>query len=352
MRSRKNRRAPAPPPPTVKELFPSTETLGSSKGSTPSSSALSSPKMGRKKRLAPAPPKPPRINAEDSPQLTASKNLHSYPLQSEFDSKLSDEEKALLEGNKLLPHDETVNVTQTSSRRLIPLDPSLLEDSFGQSDDSKHLEQQQNQTTPYKMHAPPEEEHNVVYRRVLIPPNIVTPTHENNPLLDDLNTSGHDRQLEKLKDNKEAKNRNRQSQISASSGAEDSDPSTLYNKSSHGKWKRRKGPAPALPIPPRRILQMLPLQEIRHELDIIEVQQQGLEKQGVILEKMIRDRCEGQNGEPITQKNKTAESGEGDKASTENVQNSKEVEDLIMQLFELVNEKNELFRRQAELMYL
>lgn len=29
-----------------------------------------------------------------------------------------------------------------------------------------------------------------------------------------------------------------------------------------------------------------------------------------------------------------------------------DLEDLVLQLFELVNEKNELFRRQAELMYL
>lgn len=29
-----------------------------------------------------------------------------------------------------------------------------------------------------------------------------------------------------------------------------------------------------------------------------------------------------------------------------------DVEDLVLHLFELVNEKNELFRRQAELMYL
>lgn len=31
---------------------------------------------------------------------------------------------------------------------------------------------------------------------------------------------------------------------------------------------------------------------------------------------------------------------------------TQEVEDLVLQLFELVNEKNELFRKQAELMYL
>lgn len=146
--------------------------------------------------------------------------------------------------------------------------------------------------------------------------------------------------VECIKDNKEAENRQRQSQYSLN----DSIP--YLNKSSHGKWKRRKGPAPALPgfaQPQKRVLQMLPLQEIRHELEVIEVQQQGLEKQGVMLEKMIRERCEGV----------------GDNRTTEELletlpisKNPKEVEELILQLFELVNEKNELFRRQAELMYL
>lgn len=65
----------------------------------------------------------------------------------------------------------------------------------------------------------------------------------------------------------------------------------MLHRSLKGKWKRKKGPAPNVPnfsTPQRRILQMLPLQEIRQELDVIELQQQGLEKQGVILEKMIR----------------------------------------------------------------
>ena len=114
--------------------------------------------------------------------------------------------------------------------------------------------------------------------------------------------------------------------------------SVHVDKSAQGKWKRRKGPAPALPIPPRKVIQMLPLQDIRHELEVIEVQQQGLEKQGIQLENMIRDRCEDPDGKP--------------KNGTTDGKPSKEVEDLIMQLFELVNEKNELFRRQAELMYL
>ena len=153
--------------------------------------------------------------------------------------------------------------------------------------------------------------------------------------------------LERSKDNKEAQNRQRQSQGSMSITASESTDSLPYlNKSSHGKWKRRKGPAPALPAysqPQRRILQMLPLQEIRQELEVIEVQQQGLEKQGVMLEKMIRERCEG------SADNRTTEELLQTLPSTKN---PKEVEELILQLFELVNEKNELFRRQAELMYL
>lgn len=179
-------------------------------------------------------------------------------------------------------------------------------------------------------HQPETEE--VTYRRKIVPLSSTAPADDNFE------------HLERSKDNKEAQNRQRQSQASIISASSDSMP--YLNKSSHGKWKRRKGPAPALPgyaQPQRRILQMLPLQEIRQELEVIEVQQQGLEKQGVMLEKMIRERCEGS----------------GDNRTTEELlealpttKNPKEVEELILQLFELVNEKNELFRRQAELMYL
>uniref|UniRef100_A0A1B0G0M8 LIM zinc-binding domain-containing protein n=1 Tax=Glossina morsitans morsitans TaxID=37546 RepID=A0A1B0G0M8_GLOMM len=373
VRSRKTRRAPLPPAP-VKELFPSTETINSSsKASTPASSTVGTPKSGRKKRPAPAPPKPARLETQLKVDFELkSKNLLSYPLQSELDSKLSDEEKALLEGKTLssLKNDDSefcVSLSnRQSSKRLIPLDKELLEE-HGQSAHREQNQQQQiaSQSDDFKerhqkqtIHLESElEETNVVYRRLLIPSDLDTPPRETNPLIEHLNrtSSMGERQMEKLKDNKEAKNRNRQSQISgASSGAEDSDP--LFNKSIHGKWKRRKGPAPALPIPPRRVLQMLPLQEIKHELEIIEVQQQGLEKQGVILEKMIRDRCEGQNDVPSnTNSTKLAEENAKDAeptSSSENSQNSKEVEYLILQLFELVNEKNELFRRQAELMYL
>lgn len=172
----------------------------------------------------------------------------------------------------------------------------------------------------------------VVYRRTIVPLKVDDDSIS-------LETSTSERQVEKMKDNKEAQNRNRQSQTSPTSSGNDSYNSLISNKSQQGKWKRRKGPAPALPVPlpVRKTIKMLPLKEIRQELDIIETQQQGLEKQGVILEQMIRERCEGVDSEVDITGIQT---------------NSKEVEDLIMQLFELVNEKNELFRRQAELMYL
>ncbi|ALC49716.1 MICAL-like [Drosophila busckii] len=114
-------------------------------------------------------------------------------------------------------------------------------------------------------------------------------------------------------------------------------------KLSQPKWAHRKGPAPPIPISTRSKLDSINLQGIGHELNIIEVQQQGLEKQGVILEKMIRERCEA-NSESM-HLNPT-------KLKVSSAKNTKEVEDLILQLFELVNEKNELFRRQAELVHL
>ncbi|XP_016956143.1 MICAL-like protein 1 [Drosophila biarmipes] len=230
---------------------------------TTSLSSITSPM--RKKRQAPLPPK--QANLESDPGY----------------SKLSDEQKV---------------------RRLIPLDQSLLSDGATESsnyDDSLNTSNA-------------DEEVNVVYRRILVPPtqpeNVVERSKEDqkNPIV----YNDFDRNVSPLG----------------------------YNKSTHGKWKRRKGPAPAVPIPPRKVLQRLPLQEIRHEFEIIAVQQLGLEKQGVILEKMIRDRCE-----------RSLDATEADGVESE-ITNSKEVEDLILQLFELVNEKNELFRRQAELMYL
>lgn len=107
------------------------------------------------------------------------------------------------------------------------------------------------------------------------------------------------------------------------------------DKSTYGKWKRKKGPAPPKPqIPQKRTIKCVPFNEVKRELDIIEFQQQGLERQGVRLEQIIRDKCEG------------------DGADSEDGPVTIEVEDLILQLFEVVNEKNELCRKQAEFMYM
>lgn len=64
------------------------------------------------------------------------------------------------------------------------------------------------------------------------------------------------------------------------------------NKSTYGQWKRKKGPAPPLPVPVRRAIQPVPLASIRQELTDIEIKQQGLERQGVRLEQTIRDNFE------------------------------------------------------------
>lgn len=209
-----------------------------------------------------------------------------------------------------------------STQRLITLDASLINND---SDLSESL-----------IKVPSSD--SVVYRRTIVPLKVDDDSLSLETI--PLGSVTSERQWEKMKDNKEAQNRNRQSQTSPTSSSQnDSYNSFISNKSQQGKWKRRKGPAPALPLPlpERKTIKMLPLKEIRQELDIIETQQQGLEKQGVILEQMIRERCEGVGPEMDITGIQT---------------NSKEVEDLIMQLFELVNEKNELFRRQAELMYL
>uniref|UniRef100_A0A182SLY0 BMERB domain-containing protein n=1 Tax=Anopheles maculatus TaxID=74869 RepID=A0A182SLY0_9DIPT len=253
----------------------------------------------RKKRLAPAPPPVP--------------NSTSTPKQSSLQAESS--------------------LTRAPSQRLLAVDASLRSNADRE---------------PSETMSRGNSNESVVYRRTIVP-LVLDDDGPESPVHDGTNTSG--RQWEKMKDNKEAQNRNRQSQSSPTSDGNGhnsfSSPggsfSILANKSSQGKWKRRKGPAPALPIiaaplPERKPIKMLPLKEIHQELQIIETQQQGLEKQGIVLEKMIRERCEGFEADIDLDIRLQA--------------NSKEVEDLIMQLFELVNEKNELFRRQAELMYL
>jgi hypothetical protein len=239
-----------------------------------------------------------------------------------LDSKVSNGSIGIVE--ETLDQESSYDSLNKTKLRLIPLEESLI-------DDEKLVN-----STPIN------QDDQVTYRRKIVP---LSP---DSTLDESWESQGSERQWEKMKDNKETQNRNRQSQISlASLKSQDSQDPVPYilNKSSHGKWKRRKGPAPQIPLPQKKILQIMPLQEIRHELEIIEVQQQGLEKQGIQLEKMIRERCEGPE-------EKAALAAGQDILETLPTKNTKEVEDLIMQLFDLVNEKNELFRRQAELMYL
>ncbi|XP_015586205.1 MICAL-like protein 1 isoform X2 [Cephus cinctus] len=135
------------------------------------------------------------------------------------------------------------------------------------------------------------------------------------------------------KSNKDETNRNRQS-LSTLSSEENPNYTGYPDKSAQGKWKRKKGPAPPRPIPHRRKIKVMSMKDVKLELDEIEMQQQGLEKQGVRLEQLIRDKCE--TGDPQLDD------------SSLNI----DVEELVLELFALVNEKNELFRRQAELMLL
>jgi hypothetical protein len=108
------------------------------------------------------------------------------------------------------------------------------------------------------------------------------------------------------------------------------------DKSDEGQWRKKKGPAPPRPIPPRRTVKKLHRKVINQELEDIEVKQNELERQGVKLEKTIREICD---------KNDAEEGADRDSLGPE-------AEDLIIQLFDLVNEKNELFRRQTELIYM
>ena len=112
------------------------------------------------------------------------------------------------------------------------------------------------------------------------------------------------------------------------------------SKDTHGQWKRKKGPATPRPTPQKRQLRKLPLKMIQTELDDIEVKQLELERQGVSLEQSIRSVTEPENSD-------VAAGAECNAATS-----LPHVEEMILQLFDLVNEKNHLLRRQTELMYL
>ena len=147
--------------------------------------------------------------------------------------------------------------------------------------------------------------------------------------------------VQDVKSRKDADNINRKnellsnSDISTREGQLESPSPMPADKAEEGQWRRKKGPAPPRPLPPKRSVKKLPRKAINQELFDIEVKQVGLERQGVKLEKSIREICS------------VDDAREGARDSL-----GPEAEDLIIQLFDLVNEKNELFRRQTELVYM
>ena len=141
--------------------------------------------------------------------------------------------------------------------------------------------------------------------------------------------------VENVKSRKDADNINRKNELLSNSASKDVGQIT-QDKADEGQWRRKKGPAPPRPLPPKRSVKKLARKAINQELFDIEVKQVGLEKQGVKLEKSIREICAT---------NDAVEGADRDSLGPE-------AEDLIIQLFDLVNEKNELFRRQTELIYM
>lgn len=265
---RKKGRAPLPPAKSkLAQLTTSTAELNlpvtKSTGSSPCPSIRSSP-MPRKKRLAPLPPQQQLESTPKSTSTIAEDNIPSAVFVTNQSDSLTTLESSWTENTSETAMSNTIQPISPilPIRKLIPLDASLISDS--------ELSRTENATTNLT--------DSVVYRRTIVPTTLssddTTLSHS------DHSNQTNERQWQKIKENKESKNKNRQSQLSMSSPTNSDSFDPIYsNKSQFGKWKRRKGPAPALPIPSRKSLQLVPLQEIRHELEVIEVQQQGLEKQ-------------------------------------------------------------------------
>ena len=113
--------------------------------------------------------------------------------------------------------------------------------------------------------------------------------------------------------------------------------------SSEGQWKKKKGPAPPRPIPPKRQVKKIPRKAVNQELKDIETKQIDLEKQGIVLEEQIRE---------LMLKSDAEMTEAGLEISNDRDSLGPEAEDAIIQLFDLVNEKNDLFRRQTLLLYM
>lgn len=285
---RKKGKAPAPPPVATLDVSPL-----KSCASSPSHSVRGTPLL-RKKRSAPVPPTP--LAKVNNANETAGSTLYTTANTHLDDSSRTEEDASSAVGSSLnstvltssltseyvsggsaMQDDEMSTTTDGSTinnihhtddvqpqRKLIPLEASLLED-----------------VKDYPVEATERDTEKTVYRRTIMPEHIP----DGSPFRQHDIVDEHDLQIDsqcaKIKENKESQNHNRRSQNVMTPEASMMNSESIFtaNKSSYGKWKRRKGPAPGLPVPPRKVLQMLPLQDIRHELDVIEVQQLGLEKQ-------------------------------------------------------------------------
>ena len=90
-------------------------------------------------------------------------------------------------------------------------------------------------------------------------------------------------------------------------------------------------------------MKKLPRKVVNQELKDIESKQIELERQGVLLENQIRD---------LMLKSDAEMAEAGLEISNDRDSLGPEAEDAIIQLFDLVNEKNDLFRRQTVLLYM
>ncbi|XP_022696199.1 MICAL-like protein 1 isoform X2 [Varroa jacobsoni] len=127
--------------------------------------------------------------------------------------------------------------------------------------------------------------------------------------------------------------------------------------------RRKKRPAPSVPVPMRRELQAVSLKAIQAEMREIEKKQLELETRGKAIELKLRQlsvtppRQETlKRSTPIPSESEgTSSSGrasEDGPSEPERLASSEREEELMIQLFNLVHEKNALYRRQAELMYI
>jgi len=246
-------------------------------------------------------------------EVNKEESVSANPFGSDFDSdeETQDDHSTTKNSNSLLPP-STVNVSQNP---------------FG--DDFSSEEENKPPPSPSPS-AASSSFHQRKKRPAPLPPSrIVTPTPAPRTSINN---------AKDLKSKKDAANINRKKEIlnrSETSKPDEVSP-ILQDKAEEGQWRRKKGPAPPRPLPPKRAVKKLARKAINQELFDIEVKQVGLERQGVKLEKSIREICAA---------NDARENAERDSLGPE-------AEDLIIQLFDLVNEKNELFRRQTELIYM